>query len=82
MSGNRIGGIKARNTNKEKYDKECMEKYGMTYYQYIGQLGGVKGKTGGFASNKVGADGLTGKERARVSGMRGGKISRRKAAEL
>ena len=39
--------------------------------------GGKKGKTGGFASDKKGADGLSGRERARLAGAKGGRISRR-----
>lgn len=42
-----------------------------------GQSGGRKGSSGGFASDKVGKDGLTGKERAVVAGRKGGKVSRR-----
>jgi hypothetical protein len=45
--------------------------------QLLGALGGAKSNNGGFASSKVGEDGLTGKERARVAGTEGGKISRR-----
>lgn len=35
------------------------------------------GTTGGFASSVVGQDGLTGIERAKVAGSKGGKISKR-----
>lgn len=35
-------------------------------------------KRGGFASEKIGKDGLTGLERARLAGAKGGRISRRK----
>lgn len=43
MSGTKAGGIKARNTN--------LEKYGDDFYQRIGAKGGRNGHTGGFASN-------------------------------
>lgn len=43
----------------------------------IGSKGGKAGHTGGFASDKVGSDGLTGVERARLAGAKGGKISKR-----
>lgn len=39
--------------------------------------GGQLGRTGGFASDKKGEDGLTGRERARLAGSKGGRISRR-----
>ena len=53
------------------------QRYGDDFYKTIGSKGGKKSKTGGFASNKVGADGLTGKERASRVGKIGGTISRR-----
>lgn len=48
------------------------------FYARIGKAGGMNGTTGGFASAIIGKDGLTGSERARVAGARGGRISRRK----
>lgn len=69
MAGTPKGGAAAAQTNKQKY--------GADFYAKIGSEGGRKGRTGGFASDKVGEDGLTGRERARVMGARGGKISRR-----
>lgn len=71
MAGTLKGGKKAAQTNKMKY--------GASYYHRIGSVGGKRGTTGGFASDKVGADGLTGKERARIAGIRGGYKSKRKA---
>lgn len=47
----------------------------------IGRKGGHNGHTGGFASEKVGKDGLTGWERAAKVGSVGGKISRRGKAK-
>lgn len=69
MAGTSIGGQRAAAKNKAKYGKD--------FYAMIGAKGGRKGKTGGFASNKKGADGLTGRERARLAGAAGGRISRR-----
>lgn len=47
------------------------------HYRRIGALGGRSGNSGGFASRKVGKDGLTGQERARLAGAKGGRISKR-----
>ena len=69
MAGTKIGGIHAARTNKTKYGED--------FYSVIGAKGGKRGKTGGFASERKGADGLTGRERARLAGFKGGKISRR-----
>ena len=69
MVGIKKGGIKARNTIKERY--------GDDFYQRIGQAGGQSSKKGGFASKKKGKDGLTGSERASKVGAIGGSISRR-----
>ena len=69
MAGTRAGGAKAFQTN--------VAKYGTDFYARIGAMGGKLGKTGGFASAKVGKDGLTGRERARLAGATGGRISRR-----
>ena len=43
----------------------------------MGKKGGKLSQGGGFASNKVGADGLTGRERARLVGAIGGLKSTR-----
>ncbi len=69
MAGTKMGGQKAAATNKAKYGRD--------FYAAIGAKGGQKGKTGGFASDKKGQDGLTGRERARMAGSKGGRISRR-----
>lgn len=81
MAQTETGSHRTAKTNKEKYDAIYLKKYGVTYYQYIGAKGGKKGRTGGFASKKVGVDGLTGIERARISGSVGGKISKRQKNE-
>lgn len=54
-----------------------MERHGEDFYKRIGAKGGRNGTTGGFASNKVGEDGLTGRQRAVLAGAIGGHISRR-----
>ena len=69
MAGTKEGGRKAAITN--------MKKNGLDFYKRIGRKGGQNGHTGGFASNKVGKDGLTGLQRAKAAGRIGGKISRR-----
>lgn len=69
MAGTKAGGAKAAKTNRRKY--------GPNFYAEIGAKGGRSGNTGGFACEKKGEDGLTGPERARIVGAKGGKISRR-----
>ena len=69
MAGTKAGGAKAAATNKAKYGKD--------FYAKIGAAGGKLGRNGGFASNVVGTDGLTGRERARLAGAAGGRVSRR-----
>ena len=69
MAGTKAGGKAAAATNKAKY--------GTDFYATIGARGGRKGRTGGFASDRVGADGLTGRQRAIKAGAAGGRISRR-----
>lgn len=73
MSGTKAGGVKARNTNYERHGED--------FYARIGKKGGMNGRTGGFSSNKIGKDGLTGRERARIAGLKGGTISRRGPAK-
>ena len=63
MAGTKAGGTKAAQTNKQKY--------GSDFYAKIGAKGGKLGKTGGFAAGEAG------RERARVYGAIGGRISRR-----
>ena len=69
MAGTINGGKNAAATNKKKY--------GSDFYAKIGRKGGQLGRTGGFASDKVGHDGLTGRQRAEIAGKKGGQISRR-----
>lgn len=68
MSGSIIGGKKAAAKILAR-DPD--------FFKRIGSAGGKVSSTGGFASNVVGDDGLTGYERARIAGSRGGRISRR-----
>lgn len=63
MSGTREGDLKAAAANT-KHDKD--------FYRRIGRMGGRNSHTGGFASNKVDKNGLTGPERARLYGKNGG----------
>ena len=44
MSGTKIGGMKAKQTNESKY--------GSDYYARIGRIGGKLGTTGGFHANR------------------------------
>lgn len=69
MAGTKAGGLKAAATNKAKY--------GNDFYARMGRKGGHNGHTGGFNSDKVGKDGLTGRERAKIVGAKGGRKSRR-----
>lgn len=69
MAGTKEGGKKTAETNKRVY--------GADFYAKIGAEGGKNGTTGGFGSNKVGIDGLTGKERAKIAGQKGGYIGKR-----
>lgn len=72
ISGTKLGGIKARDTNYERY--------GRGFYVRIGAIGGKKSTGGGFGSDKIGPDGLTGQERARIAGAIGG--SKRKGRKF
>ena len=69
--------MKAREAN--------LKKYGPDFYKNIGRKGGANGKgpgyKGGFASDEVGEDGLTGRERAKIAGAKGGSVSRRGPAK-
>lgn len=73
MSGTRDGGKKAAIANRERH--------GADYYKRIGAIGGKRSQNGGFASDKVGKDGLTGAERARIAGAKGGARSKRGPAK-
>lgn len=72
MSGTQIGGNKAAIKNR-RLDPD--------FYKNIGRKGGKISRGGGFGSNMVGPDGLTGKERAVVAGIKGGQASTRGPAK-
>ena len=70
MAGTKIGGLRAAQTNKVKY--------GLDFYKKIGSKGGGNSSNGGFGNSIViGKDGLTGRQRARIAGSKGGRISKR-----
>ena len=73
MPGTRAGGLRAAATNYERH--------GSDFYKRIGKKGGECGNTGGFASTAVGRDGLTGAQRAKIAGAKGGRICRRGPAK-
>lgn len=62
--------------------KHGSEENARNWYRQIGQRGGRASNHGGFASNKIGEDGLTGRERASVFGAVGGKKSKRGKARV
>ena len=70
MAGTKEGGRRAAETNKLRHGKD--------FFKKIGAKGGRNGRTGGFGSSKVGKDGLTGPQRARLVGVIGGLCSSRK----
>lgn len=89
MSRPRIGNRGYKESIK-KWRATMLERYGGVdglhkKMQACGAKGGKSGRgpdyTGGFASSKIGEDGLTGYERARIAGAKGGHISRRGPAK-
>ena len=73
MSGTRAGAKKATKT--------IYIKHGLDFFKRVGAIGGANGHTGGFGSDIRGSDGLTGRERARIAGMKGGRKSSRKGVK-
>ena len=72
MAGTPEGGKKAAKKNLANNPN---------FYAEIGRMGGsVLGTSGGFASDAIGDDGLTGRQRARIAGIKGGRRSRRRPA--
>ena len=69
MAGTKADGKKTATTNIARHGKD--------FYSRIGKKGGASGNTGGFASDVVGKDGLTGRERASRAGRIGGLKSKR-----
>ena len=76
--GTKAGGQRTKETN--------LRKHGSDFYKRIGASGGRAGRgedyKGGFACDKKGPDGLTGRQRASIAGSKGGKISRRGPAKI
>jgi hypothetical protein len=78
------GGGTLRYNNVQKFkrpgdtNEQAYERY-KAYMRQIGSKGGQLGHDGGFASHKVGSDGLTGRDRAVIAGSIGGRKSRRTA---
>ena len=73
MAGTQAGGFMAADTIRSRHGRD--------FYVRIGRQGGKKSRHGGFASTKVGKDGLTGAQRAKLAGARGGAKSRRGKAK-
>ena len=71
MSGTKIGGLKASQTN--------IERHGEDFYKRIGKKGGEKGNTGGFATRIPCECSLIEQPHyiANCAGYLGGKVSRR-----
>ena len=69
MAGTEKGGRQAAKTIRLRHGRD--------FYVVIGKMGGRKSRNGGFASDKVGSDGLTGVQRAKLAGARGGAKSKR-----
>lgn len=65
MSGSRLGGLKAAETNKQKYGRE--------FYQNIGRKGGKACVPKGFALMDI--------EKIKNAGRKGGKLSKRGKAK-
>jgi hypothetical protein len=63
MAGTKEGGLRAAETTKKRWGED--------FHKHIGAIGGRNSKTGGFAA------GDAGRERARIYGAIGGRISRR-----
>ena len=82
-------GTKEGDAASERWRQTMIKKYGVDgvhkKMQEIGSKGGSNGKgpgyKGGFASDKVGEDGLTGRQRSIICGRIGGRKSRRGPAK-
>lgn len=70
MAGTKEGGLKAAKTIKRLH--------GDDFYVKLGHYAGKQSKGGGFASKKIGKDGLTGRQRAALAGANGGANGRQK----
>jgi len=78
MSGTSEGARKAAETNKERYGKDFFARIGAKGNEsYMSQPKEYR-QGRGYASKKVGKDGLTGAQRAKISGVKGGSVGRKK----
>ena len=68
MSQTKAGALKAKAT---------ILKNNPNHYKDIGKKGGQMSTTGGFASQLKDSNGLTGAERAKLAGQKGGRKSRK-----
>lgn len=68
-----------RTTGRKQAVAKIRRKYGRGFYKRIGKLagGGKHIIQGGFASQKVGADGLTGPQRAKQASKLSAEVRRR-----
>jgi hypothetical protein len=73
MAGTLAGGRKLSLTIRAKY--------GDDFWKQQGAIGGRASNNGGFATEKLNKNGLTGTEQARLSGAKGGAISKRTKVE-
>lgn len=69
MAGTLAGGRKLSATIRAKY--------GENFWKERGAIGGRNSNNGGFATEKLNKNGLTGLEQARLSGAKGGRKSKR-----
>lgn len=67
MSQTAEGALKAKDT--------ILRKYGNDYWKNMGKIGGKASSTGGFGQGEIG------RQRAKLAGSKGGKISKRKSAQ-
>lgn len=74
MPGSKEGSKKAVAT--------IYERHGRDFFARIGAMGGHISRHGGFASTNIGKDGLTGRERSRLAGKKGGTKSRKKSSPV
>ena len=79
MSGTKLGAQKGLQTKLEKLGSpEALKQY----FVEIGRKGGWTSSShaeSGFSCPIIGKDGLTGAERARVAGAKGGRVSKRRS---
>lgn len=79
-------GTKEGDRAIKRWKKTMLKKFGskqalQEHMRERGRKGGSVSCAKGFASDKVGIDGLTGKQRASIAGYKGGRISRRTKKE-